>query len=69
MIIVGRDSVVGMGPGIESRWRLIFRTCPDRTWGPPTLLYNEHRVSYQEVKRPRHGVDHPPHLALRLKKE
>jgi len=22
----------------------IFRTCPDRPWGPPTLLYNGHRV-------------------------
>jgi hypothetical protein len=22
----------------------IFRTCPDRPWGPPSLLYNEYRV-------------------------
>ena len=22
----------------------IFRTCPDRSWGPPSLLYNGHRV-------------------------
>ena len=22
----------------------IFRTCPDRPWGPPSLLYNGHRV-------------------------
>jgi hypothetical protein len=29
------------GPGIESRWGgEIFRTCPDRPWGPPSLLYN-----------------------------
>jgi len=27
------------GPGIESRWGEIFRTCPDRPWGPPSLLY------------------------------
>ena len=26
------------GPGIESRWGEIFRTCPDRPWGPPKLL-------------------------------
>ena len=33
------------GPGIESRWRgKIFRTCPDRPWGPPSLLYNGYRV-------------------------
>jgi len=22
----------------------IFRTCPDRPWGPPSLLYNRYRV-------------------------
>jgi hypothetical protein len=32
------------GPGIESRWGEIFRTCPDRPWGPPSLLTNGCRV-------------------------
>jgi hypothetical protein len=48
---VGRDSVVGIatryglgGPGIGSRWGEIFHTCPDRPWGPPSLLYNGYRV-------------------------
>jgi hypothetical protein len=27
------------GPGIESRWGEISRTCPDRPWGPPNFLY------------------------------
>jgi hypothetical protein len=28
------------GPGIESRWGArFFRTCFDRPWGPPSLLY------------------------------
>ena len=49
----GRNSSVGIatgygldGPGIESRWGggEIFRTCPDRPWGPPGLLYNGYRV-------------------------
>ena len=31
------------GPGIESRWGEIFRTCPDRSWGPPSLLYNRYQ--------------------------
>jgi hypothetical protein len=42
-----RDSLVGIatsygleGKGIESRWGEIFRTCPDRLRGPPSLLYN-----------------------------
>jgi len=44
--ICGPVSVVGIatgygldGPGIESQWvGEIFRTCPDRPWGPPSLL-------------------------------
>ena len=33
------------GPGIESRWGArYFRTCADRPWGPPSLLYNGYRV-------------------------
>ena len=32
------------GPGIESQWGEIFRTIPDRPWGPPSLLYNRYRV-------------------------
>ena len=47
----------------------IFRTCPNRPWGATSLLYNGHRVSSPGVKRPRHGVDHSPHLGPRLKKE
>jgi hypothetical protein len=47
----------------------IFRTSPDRPWGPHSLLYNAYRVFFSGVKRPGRGVDHPPHLAPRLKKE
>ena len=51
-LFMGRDSSVGIatrygldGPGIESRWGgEIFRTRPDRSWGPPSLLYNGYRV-------------------------
>ena len=37
----------------------IFRTCPDRSWGPPSLLYNGYWV-FPAVKRPGRGIDHPP---------
>ena len=47
----GRESVVGIathywldGRGIESRWGEIFRTRPDRPWGPPSFLYNGYLV-------------------------
>jgi hypothetical protein len=35
----------------------IFRTRPDRPWGPPNLLYNEYRV-HPGVKRPECGANH-----------
>ena len=35
----------------------IFRTRPDRPWGPPNLLYSE---SYPGVKRPGRGANYPP---------
>jgi len=41
---VGIATAYGLdGPGNESRWGDIFRTCPDRSWGP-TSLYNGYRV-------------------------
>jgi hypothetical protein len=51
VLVGGPGSSVGVatdygleGPGIESRWGEIFRTRPDRPWGPPMLLYNRYRV-------------------------
>jgi hypothetical protein len=48
---VGRYSSVGIatfyqldGLGFESRWGEIFRTCPERPRGPPSLLCSEYRV-------------------------
>jgi len=50
-INVGRDSVVGIairygldGPGWNPGGGEIFRSCPDRPWGSPILLYNVYRV-------------------------
>ena len=65
MLRIGRDSSVGIatrygldGPGVESRRGEIFRTHPDRPWGPPSLLYNGYRVSFPGVMRPGRGVEH-----------
>jgi hypothetical protein len=52
-VVMGRNCSVGKatrygldGPGIESWWEgEIFRTRPDRAWGPPSLLYKGYRVS------------------------
>ena len=48
------------GPGIESRWDEIFRTYPDRPWGPPSLLYNGYRVFPGGKVRPGRAADHSP---------
>jgi len=72
----GRDSSVGTatcygleGPEIESLWGEIFRTRLDRPWEPPSPLYNGYQFSFPRVERPGRGVNHPPHLAPRLKRE
>ena len=38
----------------------IFRTCPDRPWGPPSLLYNGYRVFPGGKKRPGSDADPSP---------
>jgi len=56
-------------PGIESRWGgEIFRSCPDRPWGPPSLLYNGYRVFPGGKERPRRDADPSPSSAV-VKKE
>jgi len=70
---VGRDSSVGMttrygldGPGIESRLGgEIFRTRPDRPWGPPSLLWNGYQVS--PGGKTWRGADHPPPSSAEVK--
>ena len=56
------------GPGIESRWGgEIFRTCPDRPWGPPSLLYNGYRVFPGGKERPGRDADpsRPPSAVVK----
>jgi hypothetical protein len=64
VLIRGPGSSVGIAtgygmdsPGIESRWGEIICTCPDRPWGPPSLLYNEYRVFSGRGGKKRQGRD------------
>jgi hypothetical protein len=57
------------GPGIESRWGEIFRTCPDRPWGPLSLLYNGYRVSPGGKVRPGRDADHSPPSSAEVMEE
>jgi len=63
--IGGPGSVVGIatgygldGPGSNPGEGKIFRTCPDRPWGPPSLLYNGYWVFPGGKERP--GCDADP---------
>jgi len=72
--ICGPGSVVGIAtayglddPGIESRWGEIFRTSPDRPWGPPSLLYNEYRVFPEGKVLPGRDADPSPTSSAEVK--
>jgi len=72
----GRDSSVGIAtgyglddPGIESWWGARFSTPVQTGPGVHPASYTMVTGFYQEAKRSERGVDHPPHLALRLKNE
>ena len=70
----GPGSVVGIatayrldGPGIEPGVVEIFRTCPDRPWGPPSLLYNGYRVFPGGKVLPGRDVDPSPPSSAEVK--
>jgi hypothetical protein len=48
---------------------VIYRTRPDRVWGPHILLQSEYRVSFPEVKRSWRDTKHPPPSSADVKKE
>jgi hypothetical protein len=72
----GRDSSVGIatrygldGPWIESRWGGARFSAPVQTGSKAhQASYTMGTGSFLAVKRPGRDVDHPPHLAPRLKK-
>jgi hypothetical protein len=73
---VGRDSAVGIatrygldGPGVKSRWGTRFSAPVQTGLGAHPVSYTMGTRSFPGVKQPGRGVDHPPHLTPRLKKE
>jgi len=73
---VGRDSSVGIG--MVTGWTVrgsnpgggeIFRTCPDRPWDRPSLLYNGYRVFPGGKERPGRDADPSPSSSAVVKKE
>ena len=73
---VDRDSSVGIatdngldGPGSNPGEGEIFRTCPDRPWGPPSLLYNGYRVFPGGKERSGRDAGPSPPSSAVVKKE
>ena len=58
-------TVRGSNPGEGE----IFRTCPDRPWGPPSLLYNGYRVFPGGKERPGREADPTPSSSAEVMKE
>jgi len=58
-------AVRGSNPGGSE----IFRTCPDRPWSPPGLLYNAYRVFPGGKERPGRDPDPSPPSSAMVKKE
>ena len=63
--LCGLGSVVSIATGWGSNpgGGEIFRTCPDRSWGPPSLLYNEYRVFPGAKERPGRDAN-PSHFLV-----
>ena len=72
----GPGSVVGIatgygldGPGSNPGRGEIFRTCPERPWGPTSLLYNGYLVFLGGKERPGRDADPSPPSSDVVKKE
>jgi hypothetical protein len=56
--IVGIATGYGLdGPGSSPGGGKIFRTCADRPWSPPSLLYDGYRVFPKGKERPGREAD------------
>ena len=57
------------GPGSNTCGGEIFRTSPDRPWGPLSLLYNGYRIFPGGKERPGRDDDPSPPSSAVVKKE
>jgi hypothetical protein len=55
------------GPGSNSNGGEIFRTSPDRPWGPPSHLYNGYHVFPGGKARPGRDADPSPPSSTEVK--
>jgi len=48
---------------------MVRKPCPDRPWGPPSLLYNGYRLFPGGKERPGRDADPSPRSSAVVKKE
>ena len=68
--VVSRATCYGLeGMGIAFWWREVLHIHMDRTWDPPSLLYNGYWVSFLGIKQPGRGINHLPPSSTKVKKK
>jgi len=71
LLIIWIDSMLHAAQSrdlILARARFSATIHPDTPWSPPSLLYKGYQ-SFSRIKRPRHGINHPPSLSALVKKK
>jgi hypothetical protein len=64
------DRVIEVRSPAETKGFFLYPLCPDRLWGPPSLLYNGYRGSFPRGKaRPGRDADHSPQSSAEVKNE
>jgi hypothetical protein len=63
-----RYGLEGSGFELQVTARDFFFFIPVQPWRPPSLLYNGYQGSFPGVQHTGRGLDHPQHIALRLRK-
>jgi hypothetical protein len=54
----------------EAKGFFLYPLCPDRLWGPPSLLYNGYRDPFPRGKaRTRRDADHSPPSSAKVENE
>jgi hypothetical protein len=53
------DRAIEVQSSAEAKGFFLYPLCPNRLWGPPSLLYNGYRRSFPQGKaRPARDADH-----------
>jgi hypothetical protein len=64
------DRAIEIRSPAEAKGFILYPLCPDRLWGPPSLLYNGYRGPFPEAKaRPERDANHSPPSSAEVENE